>query len=126
MLLYLYKIQLHLPKMLTVGLPMLAKGNKRFMDLHSEIEYNKIDLVVELVVHCIDIFILFLFLPFFFFDHLLQKYQMHCIKYFQIKYLLCQNYWNLPIKTHYWYSKIHKISVRDYKFCILQIFYIYL
>ena len=59
MLLYLYKIQLHLPKMLTVGLPMLAKGNKRFMDPHSEIEYNKIDLVVELVVHCIDIFIPF-------------------------------------------------------------------
>ena len=126
MLLYLYKIQLHLPKMLTVGLPMLTKGNKRFMDPHSEIEYNKIDLVVELVVHCIDIFIPFLFLSFFFFDHLLQKYQMHCIKYFPIKYLLCRNYWNLPIKTHNWDSKIHKISVRDYKFCILQIFYIYL
>ena len=65
MLLYLYKIQLHLPKMLTGLLPTLAKGNKRFMDPHSEIEYNKIDLVVELVVHCIDIFILFCISPIF-------------------------------------------------------------
>ena len=62
MFLYLYKIQLHLPKMLTGLLPTFAKGNKRFMDPHSEIEYNKIDLVVELVVHCIDIFISLIFL----------------------------------------------------------------